>query len=355
MQTRGLLIRQAIPAQLRDLVADMVLSLPEDLQDLAVEGRDGTGQKSEVPWIRLFSRARSPQATDGWYLVYLFDAFGDRVYLSVNQGTNTWSKGDLHRRPDDEIVDRSKWAQNELGDDLAERSDLLSSISLPTRRSSLARGYELGNIYAIEYDIGALPAEDVLIGDFRYMANLLTLLYEYVDNALILPGDPAPEIIDAEMMVNIAAGRPRRGGKFRLLGSERRAIEMRAVEVTSAYLESEGYVVTDVGATESYDLDAVRATNHLFVEVKGTVGVGDQVILTRNEVALHHREDPHNMLAIVSRIHLDNSGMKPVATGGELRTISPWSIDSGSLVAIAFEYLVPQTDSAAIHGDPTAG
>ncbi|MEU0500955.1 DUF3578 domain-containing protein [Nocardia sp. NPDC005998] len=53
-------------------------------------GSGGKGAPAEVPWSRYFDPARSPAPTDGWYAVYLFDAVGEAVYLSLNQGTTTW-------------------------------------------------------------------------------------------------------------------------------------------------------------------------------------------------------------------------------------------------------------------------
>jgi hypothetical protein len=53
---------------------------------LRVQGKDGTGQKTEIPWTTIYSASRSPRPTSGWYLVFPFSAAGDRVYLSLNQG-----------------------------------------------------------------------------------------------------------------------------------------------------------------------------------------------------------------------------------------------------------------------------
>ncbi|NEM07730.1 DUF3578 domain-containing protein [Geodermatophilus normandii] len=87
MQRRGVLIRTEVAAWLRDRVGAIATVMPPDARDLAVTGRDSTGLKSEVPWIRIYSASHSPSPREGWYLVYLFSALGDRVYLSLNQGT----------------------------------------------------------------------------------------------------------------------------------------------------------------------------------------------------------------------------------------------------------------------------
>jgi hypothetical protein len=47
---------------------------------------------------------------------------------------------------------------------------------------------------------------------------------------------------------------------------------------------------------------------------------------------------PDNALAVVRNITLDRSGDQPVASGGELVLVMPWSINEGDLVPIAYDY-----------------
>ena len=84
-------------------------------------------------------------------------------------------------------------------------------------------------------------------------------------------------------------------------------IEKHAVAVATAHLVGLGYKVTDVGSTQSFDLDARRGLDRLKVEVKGTTSSGSHVILTRAEVALHKTAYPNNALAIVHSIELDRT------------------------------------------------
>src|SRR4051812_33181714 len=87
MEIRGRLIRYELPEALRQLVRDT------GEPDLAVEGSDGAGYKNRVPWVRLFSKEKSPSATGGWYVVLLFAADGSAVHLSLNQGTTGGAAG----------------------------------------------------------------------------------------------------------------------------------------------------------------------------------------------------------------------------------------------------------------------
>jgi hypothetical protein len=340
MKMRGEVIRNAIPEELKHSLDELILRVPAALGDIKVRGKDATGRKSEVPWVRVFSAARSPRATDGWYLVYLFDAFGDAAYLSINQGTTKWDGREFRARPKAQLIERATWARDLLADQAESRQDLTDSITLPTRKSSLARGYEYGNVFSLQYERGAIPDDAVLLADFKYMAGLLTDLYEFADSALSIPGDPEPEVLDAIEFADFAAGKRRNGG-FRLNAAERLVIERRAVDATAGYLHFKGYQVKDVGATKSYDLHARRDEEEVLVEVKGTVSIGHDVILTRKEVALHQEKFPSNMLAVLSNINLDRDGMTPIASGGNLRVWKPWSLDSKSLEALSYTYSVP--------------
>src|SRR5215469_17265426 len=84
MQQRGELIRNTIPALFKPLC---------EQHRLSVEGRDGTGRKTRVPWVRLYDPRFSPSATEGWYVVFLFAADGSAVFLSLNQGTTKFLNG----------------------------------------------------------------------------------------------------------------------------------------------------------------------------------------------------------------------------------------------------------------------
>ena len=48
-----------------------------NVDDLSVTGRDATGPKSEIPWVRLYSRSLSPNPQNGWYAVYLFEGIAN--------------------------------------------------------------------------------------------------------------------------------------------------------------------------------------------------------------------------------------------------------------------------------------
>ncbi|UQX00895.1 DUF3578 domain-containing protein [Streptomyces sp. RerS4] len=345
MRRRGVHIRQDLPALLKERSAGLADALGVSVDELGVEGRDGTGLKTEIPWVRVFGRERSPSATTGWYVVYLFSAGGERVYLSLNQGTTVWTGGEFKARKVADLQARVGWARPHFAEQTVGRTDLRREIRLDAR-TSLGRGYEPGNVIAIEYSRTALPSQDVLIADLLYMLGLLRTVYEAERLAPHIPGDPTPEVLEAERSAAVVAGRRNRrearpapsGQGFRLTAAERRAIERRSVAAATAFFEAQGWSVKDVGNRESYDLQLQRGDERLHAEVKGTTSTGHDVILTRAEVEKQRQYYPDNALVVVHSIVLDRTSKEPVASGGVLVCTSPWSIADEDLTVISYAY-----------------
>jgi hypothetical protein len=344
MQLRGYFVRADGPDWIRERLGEFATAMPPSVDDLAAEGRDGTGPKAEVPWFRLYSRSRSERARFGFYLVYLFDRPGDAVYLSLNQGTTRWEGGDFKPLPPELLATRVAWARRHV---LQAGGDLRETLAEFDLRADtpLARGYERGNIAALRYGNGAVPDPMKLRDDLVWMSSFLGMIYTAQDAADV-PGEQPAEVAAVEEAAAQAAGRPgatQRAG-FRPDAVQRRAIENRAMEVASAHLASDGWSVRDVSAKESFDLEITRGAETVHVEVKGTTSVGESVLLTRREVEHHLSLAPSSALVVVSEVVL-TGGQAPIATGGKVRVIAPWSIRSQDLRAIAYTYAVPSSDS----------
>ncbi|MER7412604.1 MrcB family domain-containing protein [Streptomyces cacaoi] len=348
MQERGLIIRQQLPDLLRDDSAQLSDLLGVDLGDFGVEGRDGTGLKSEIPWVRVFGREQSPSSTTGWYVVYLFSASGQRVYLSLNQGTTIWTGGVFKARRLQDLRARVHWAQPLLAEATAARSDLHRTIDLEAR-TPLGRGYGPGNVLSIAYERHHLPSQEILSEDLRFMMRLLRILYEAERLAPYIPGDPTPEVVEAEESAAKTAGRRSRGGAgqrragqgFMLTSSERRAIERHSVHMATEHFQTQGWTVKDVGDKESFDLLLAMGERHMRVEVKGTTSAGTEVILTRAEVEKQRKYYPDNALVVVHSIELDRTGTEPTTSGGVLHCTTPWVVDEEDLTVISYAYRTP--------------
>ena len=145
-------------------------------------------------------------------------------------------------------------------------------------------------------------------------------------SSLYFPSDLVPSIDESQA--------------FGLDASSKKAVELYAVSTAIEFLRDKGFSdIQDVGSFHSYDLHASGPEGLLHVEVKGTTGVGEKVILTRNEVLFQKSCFPENALIIVSGIKID-TGSDLRASGGKLAFISPWEIDDSCLVPISFEYTV---------------
>lgn len=337
MRRRGELVRNVIADQVRDLLPG--LAAEAAVHDLRVQGRDGTGLKTEIPWLRVYSESRSERPTAGWYVVFLFAAAGDRVCLSLNQGTTQWTGVDFRPRPEHELKARVAWARTVLASEEPDYpAGWSEDIALDAARTPLGRQYEIGNVIAAEYGIDAVPSDEQIEDDLRRALRWLGALYRAETAGIPVPGEVPPEVLDAEQAIERAAGRPGKRAGFRLSVADKKAIEEYAVAVATAHLEGLGYAVKDVGAKESYDLDATRNGERVKVEVKGTTSLGQEVVLTRNEVLLHQKECPNTALAVVHSILLDRSVSPPSASGGTLVHTQPWAPLDEDLVAMSYRY-----------------
>jgi len=344
MQLRGLFIRDDIADFVRgnvDEIAAQLLCAPEDVE---VEGKDSTGSYSRVPWVRFANRHLSPNPRTGWYAVYLFAEDGSEVCLSLNQGTQVWDGVGMRSQPEGQIRRRSEWARRALADARAARPNLAETISLGSGDKS--RAYEAGNVVAYRYPRDTVPDDAALADDLIDTAELLQLIYR-AEALQPVPGDPAPEVVEAERVAQELAGRrvpPRTG--FRTNSKQRKAIELRAMALATQYFVGKDAAVKDVSANHPFDLKVDLDGRQLSVEVKGTAGDGAEVLLTRGEVQHHASAHPDNALAIVSGIKLEGPADAPEATGGVLRIIEPWAVEAEALTPLSYRYTVPSTGTA---------
>jgi len=164
------------PAQnhLRDVYRQLPARVPPGMKVLV----SGAGQSlALVPWIAVLDPDVTTTAQEGLYVVYLYRADLSRVYLSMNQGAtqhlnNAKVSGLNGVRAEQEALVELRRESALIRDNLDESvlDGLLTAIDLGAARF-LPRGYEEGNVAAIEYDPAHLPDETVLRGDLaRFLA-----------------------------------------------------------------------------------------------------------------------------------------------------------------------------------------
>lgn len=162
-------LAQFIRGDARDQVR---ASLAADYQSLLVTGSPGAGNWATVPWIAVFDPAVTDSATRGYYLVYLFSADMQRVYLSLNQGT-TEAYAEFGAGYEVELQRRAALMCDRLPEHQGRFSpdpiDLASNAFLP-------RGYEAGHTFGIHYASADLPAQAQLDADLNDAVRLYLLL-----------------------------------------------------------------------------------------------------------------------------------------------------------------------------------
>lgn len=130
-------------------------------------------------WLAVFDRTITETAQRGFYVVYLVAPDGSRTFLSLNQGTT-------------EILDRVGGRRyREVLEDTAERdvgllaqedtAGLLTGAVDLDGTTALTRGYEAGNILAVEYRRDKVPEEEALEADLTRLLVLYQALVEARD------------------------------------------------------------------------------------------------------------------------------------------------------------------------------
>ncbi|BBE34805.1 MrcB family domain-containing protein [Sphingosinicella microcystinivorans] len=159
-------------------IADMVRTeLPQaisnwlhDSERYLVRGSSGQGTWANVPWVAVMDRLITETVQGGYYLVYLFRADLEGVYLSLNQGVTTIKE---------QYGSGSTQALKARAQDFLSRlGNLVGSLATgpidlgEARQSSLGSLYEAGSVCSIFYPTKELPAAEVLRDDFGRFARL---------------------------------------------------------------------------------------------------------------------------------------------------------------------------------------
>ena len=119
--------------------------------------------------------------------------------------------------------------------------------------------------------------------------------------------------------------------------------------------EDQEWNVVDKSGSHPFDLLATRNGEERYIEVKGTTGAGNSIMLTHGEVK-HVRQHRHgSALVIVSGIVLTESDGKWVGSAGKVTTHEePWIIDASALEATEYRYIVqPRTPNKSVQATAT--
>ncbi|MBN1962539.1 MAG: DUF3883 domain-containing protein [Deltaproteobacteria bacterium] len=148
---------------------------------------------------------------------------------------------------------------------------------------------------------------------------------------------------DAELLLAVArqnAERQYADQGYAVSSHERRAIENWSMQQARKYYESKCFNVKDVHANKPFDLECQRGNKTIYVEVKGTRGSGETVLLTRCEVQ-HAQKHPRNSaLFVVFNIQLKGRGKNVVGYGGRQVVFYPWCPKKSDLQPSQYTYRV---------------
>ncbi|NDR58329.1 DUF3427 domain-containing protein [Aliiruegeria sabulilitoris] len=124
----------------------------------------------------------------------------------------------------------------------------------------------------------------------------------------------------------------------------RKAIEMHAMKRATQTYEENGYSVEDVSANKPFDLYCTKpGKKDRRVEVKGTRGAGETIIVTAGEVRAAKQEKVITDLFIVHDIVLasKNESGEPRMEGGVVRLVQKWMPEEEDLTPTEYRYNVP--------------
>ena len=338
MRRRGVLVRQTLPGEIRAIGPQLRGPLGRYGEDADAQGKDNMGQNSRIPWVRWFSQSRSPSATQGWYVVYLFHPDASGVSLCLSHGSTVMEGSALVSRSDAEVAELMTWASGVVGREFAGDPGVRQGIALGA--FDLARAYERTTVFSKFYAAGRVPTAAQLEADLVRFMGPLAKLYQAQELG-IAPGEPSIDLVavrgDIERITAPLKGRPASGQGRGLSAGARKMIELTAMARARDWLRDEGFDFEDVSATDSCDFRARRRGEDWVIEVKGTTGGPGSVLVTPNEVALHRSGHPHNALLVVHGIELSEDGLSVVGHG-ELTVFSPWRVEDDRLTPVCFEY-----------------
>ena len=335
MVRRGQLIRNEIPEEMRTWSAALPGAASPFKGRLNVQGRDGTGLKTFVPWVRIHSPELSPSAQSGWYVVYLFLQDGSGVTLGISHGSTRFDGGDFKPRSAEEAAELMAWGRGLIGRSAA---TLGLGVGVDLRSNEkLSRAYEATTAVSKFYPADAIPDDQTLANDAQVAVELLGELYRAQELGRSPASDP-PEVIEAKVALAQAA-RPQAdsnaGQGFGLSAAERLLVEAHSMSLALAWLDSNGYQdVRDVHKTHSCDFIATKDGTDHYIEVKGTTAGFGKILLTANEVGLHRSKYPHNALIVVHDVDLH--AMRTQAHGGVVKVLAPWNVETTTLRPLSY-------------------
>lgn len=203
------------------------------------------------------------------------------------------------------------------------------SVSGPSAFKELAQWYAGSRNY---------PESNEASGAESYLINQPVVINQGIDQSLEISSGALGDKHGADSMVGGDADVT--SAPYMQDAERREIVERVAVDRAIDFYRSNGFEVTEKG--KPYDLLCTKGELVVHVEVKGTTGAGERVVLTRNEILDARDGNWRSDLFVVFGIDLSCVDQAWVGSGGEVFRIESWEPKDKDLVATQFEYVIPR-------------
>jgi len=333
MQERGRLIRDDLVAEIRNRGELLRPAMNVYGEDFDISASDGIGRKTEAPWVRFYSKSMSPTPREGYYVVVHFSRDGSGLYLTLGCGSTIWKNGTLIPIQEIELQKKTQAAKNAILSRSKTLADFIDDISLGAK-APLPRQFELATVIAKRINYQDIDEADFDV-DFVQSARFLADVYESQRIGFDMEQSDQVEA-EIEAVINPCFVRRTGGQGFGLTAEEKKAVEIRAMQVTEQWFVQRGFDLENTSSKESYDYLAKKDGESWKVEVKGTTSFsGGSMSMSRNEVILHQTEKGKTVLSIVSNISLERD-TDLHAYGGIIEVLMGWNIDDWSITPTSY-------------------
>lgn len=142
-----------------------------DLDKFEIKGSCGNGNWTYTPWIGIFRKTETNGAPRGIYIVYLFNAACDKVFLTLNQGSSSIEH--VYKKETYNILAKtaSFWRKS-----LSTYNNGYfiedNNIYLDEDSNTTSKAYQDGTILYKEYSKDNLPNNEEIISDLKKMLDL---------------------------------------------------------------------------------------------------------------------------------------------------------------------------------------
>jgi hypothetical protein len=144
-------------------------------------------------------------------------------------------------------------------------------------------------------------------------------------------------------------GQPARGQGREIDPKIRLAVETRAMRMAFGHYRAQGFDVEDTHAGFPFDLRCRRGDGlEVRVEVKGTRGDGESVVVTRGEVESAAGTDYRSDLFVLAAITVVKEDGIVTASGGRAMVIEGWAPADDDLTALTFRCRTPREQARLV-------